>query len=143
MAVKPIPDGYHAITPGMNLKDAAKAIEWFQKVFGAELKVRMDGPDGKIMHCEMRIGDSNVMFSDAVKDPVHNLHAMLYVQDADAVYKRAVDAGATSKQPVTDKPWGDRAGRVVDPFGNQWFIATHKEDVPEAVIKERMKSWKP
>lgn len=139
MSVKAIPDGYQSITAGANLKDAAKAIEFFKKAFGAEEIVCMKGPSGTVMHCEMKIGDSRIMFGDAVKDPVHNIHAMLYVQDADAVFKRAVDAGSTVKQPMSDMPWGDRAGRVVDPFGNHWFIATHKEDVSPEEIEKRMK----
>jgi PhnB protein len=143
MAVKPIPAGYHSITPGMNLKDAAKAIEFFKKAFGAEEKLRMPGPDGKIVHCEMVIGDSHLMFGDAVRDPVQTLSAMLYVDDCDAVFKRAVDAGATVKSPLADFPWGDRGGRVTDPFGNSWFIATHKEDLSKEEIDRRMKDYKP
>jgi PhnB protein len=143
MAVKPIPAGYHSITPGMNLKDAAKAIEFFKKAFGAEETVRMPGPDGKIAHCEMRVGDSVIMLGDAVRDPVQTLHAMLYVPDCDAVYKRAIDAGATAKSPLVDHPWGDRGGRVIDPFGNHWFIATHKEDLSMEEIERRMKDYKP
>jgi PhnB protein len=143
MAIRPIPEGYHSITPGMNLKEAAKAIDFFTKAFGAELKERMDGADGKIMHCEMKIGDSRVMFSDAVKDPVHTIHAMLYVQDCDATFKRALDAGATVKTKMADLPWGDRGGRVTDPFGNQWFIATHKEDLSKEEIARRMKDYRP
>jgi PhnB protein len=143
MAVKPIPDGYHSITAGMNIKNADKAIEWFQKVFNAELKVKMPGPDGKIVHCEMKIGDSILMLGEAVRDPVHNLHAMLYVTDSDAAFKRAVDNGATVKRPMADMFWGDRAGSVVDPFGNEWFIATHKEDVPPEELKKRAEAYKP
>ena len=142
MGVKAIPDGYHSITPGMNLKDADKAIEFFKKAFGAEERERIVGPDGKIMHAEVRIGDSIVMLGEAQRDPVRTLGAMLYVNDADTVFSRAIDAGATVKLPMADMPWGDRAGRVLDPFGNEWFIATHKEDVPMDEIKRRMEAMK-
>ena len=140
MAVRAIPEGFHSITPGMNVKGADKAIEFFKKAFGAEVKLRMATPDGNVAHAEVKIGDSIFMIGDAVRDPVQTLSAMLYVQDSDAVFKRAVDAGATVKMPIADQPWGDRAGRIVDPFGNQWFIATHKEDVSNEEIALRMKA---
>ena len=143
MAVRPIPEGYHTLTPGMNLKDADKAIEFLKKAFGADEKVRVPGENGKVMHAEIKIGDSIVMLGEAIKDPVQTLNAMLYVQDCDAVFKRAVDAGAPAVQQPTVMPWGDRAGRVTDPFGNKWFIATHVEDVSMEEAMRRMKAAKP
>jgi PhnB protein len=140
MTVKPIPEGFHSITPSANIKDCDKAIEFFKKAFGAEERMRHLGPHGKIVHAEVKIGDSIVMLSEAVQQPVHTLQSMLYVTDCDAVFKRAVDAGATVKGPLTDMFYGDRGGRVIDPFGNEWFIATHKEDVPQAELDRRMKA---
>ena len=140
MPVKPIPDGYHSITPSMNIKECEKAIDFFKKAFGAEEVSRNLGPGGKIVHAEVKIGDSIVMLSEAVKQPVHVVHAMLYVADCDAVFKRAVDAGATEMMPPQDMFYGDRGGRVVDPFGNDWFIATHKEDVSPAELEKRVKA---
>lgn len=140
MAVKPIPDGYNSLTPGMNLKDAHKAVEFFKKAFGAEETICMRAPDGKVMHCEMKIGNSRIMFGEAVRDPVHTMHVMLYVNDSDAVFKRAVDAGATVKMPMADQFWGDRAGRVIDPFGNHWFISTHKEDLSPEELEKRARA---
>jgi len=140
MPVKPIPDGYHSITPGMNIKDCEKAIDFFKKAFGAEERSRHVGPHGKIVHAEVKIGDSIVMLSEAVQHPVHVVHAMLYVTDCDAVFKRAVDAGATAMMPPQDMFYGDRGGRLVDPFGNDWFIATRKEEVSPAELEKRMKA---
>ena len=138
MTVKPIPDGYHAVSPTMNVKGADKAIDFYREVFGAKERMRMKGPSGAIMHAEIEVGDSVVMLTEAQRDPVFNLSAMLYVKDSDAVFGKAVAAGSTVKMPLQDLPWGDRGGTVIDPFGNQWFIATHKEDVPEDEINRRM-----
>jgi PhnB protein len=138
MTVKAIPEGFHTLTPQANLVGCDKAIEFFKKAFGAEEKRVMREPGGKVMHAELKIGDSILMLGEAVRDPVSNLNGMLYVNDCDAVFKRAVDAGATALMPVADMPWGDRAGRVRDPFGNHWFIGTHKEDVPDAEVARRM-----
>lgn len=138
MSVKAIPDGYRSITPGANLKDAAKAVEFYKKAFGAEEIECHRDEAGLVRHCVMQVGDSRFMVGESIKDPVHNMHVMLYVQDSDAVFKAAVDAGATVKFPLADKPWGDRGGQVVDPCGNHWFISTHKEDVPHDEIMKRM-----
>ena len=107
---KPIPEGYHSITPSLVFKDAKKAIAFYKKAFGAQETSSFAGPDGKIMHAELKIGDSIFMLSEAVKDPVRTLSAMLYVTDCDAVFKKAVDAGATVKRPLADMFYGDRAG---------------------------------
>jgi PhnB protein len=139
--VKAIPDGYHSITPGMSLRGCDQAIEFYKRAFGAEQRLCLRGPDGKVAHCEIKIGDSVVMFGEASEQhPPHPLHAMLYVQDCDAVFQRAVAAGATVKAPVADQFYGDRAGRIADPFGNEWWIATHKEDVSPDEMERRMKT---
>jgi PhnB protein len=149
MAVKPIPDGYHTVTPYLAVEDAAAAIDYYKKVFGATERVRMDAPDGKIGHAELEIGDSLVMLADAV--PQFSTRAptevgattasiFLYVEDVDAVVKGAVDAGATVLMEVADQFWGDRFGTVQDPFGHQWSVATHVEDVPPEEIEERARA---
>ena len=137
MAVKAIPEGFHSLTPGCVVEGAAKAMEFYKKVFHAEETVRMPGPNGTIMHAEMRIGDSIFMLGDGGPQmPPYAMNVMLYVTDVDTVYKRAVDAGCKVEAALADMFWGDRAGRVVDPFGNTWFIATHKEDLtPEETQK--------
>ncbi len=137
---KPIPDGYHGVTPHLVIREAAKAIEFYKKAFGAEERARMPGPDGKcIMHAEIKIGDSIVMLGEEfpqmqrwvspqqLKGTTIALH--LYVKDVDAAFERAVDAGATASMPVMDTFWGDRYGRVTDPWGHEWSLATHKQDL--------------
>jgi len=147
MAVKPRPEGYHTATPYLTIRDAARAIDFYRQAFGATELMRMPGPGGKIMHAEIRIGDSIVMISD------ENLEMgapspeslggtpgsiFLYVDDVDAVVARATQAGAKVKMPATDMFWGDRFGSVVDPFGHAWGVATHKEDLgPEEIVRRR------
>jgi PhnB protein len=147
MAVKPIPDGYHA-TPYLAVDDAAKAIEYYKKAFGANERVRMNTPDGKIGHAELEIGDSLIMLADpfpqaTTRSPKElggtSASVFMYVEDVDAVVKRAVDQGATVTMEVADQFWGDRFGSVTDPFGHSWSIATHVEDVPPEEIAERAK----
>ena len=148
MAVKPIPDGYHSITPYLVCKGAAKAIEYYKNVFGATETVRMPGPDGKVMHAEVKIGDSMVMLSDENPDrgavapsgKGRSQSVMLYTDNVDAVFKRAVDLGAKSIQDPTDMFWGDRMGNLEDPFGHQWALATHKEDVTPDEMEKRMQA---
>jgi PhnB protein len=149
MAVKPIPDGYHTVTPYLAVDDAANAIEYYKKAFGAKERVRMDAPDGKIGHAELEIGDSLVMLSDpfpqASTQPPKELggtsaSVFMYVEDVDAVVKQAVDEGATVTMEVADQFWGDRFGTVTDPFGHVWSIATHVEDVPHAEMAQRAKA---
>lgn len=139
MPVKPIPDGYNTLTPGCALKGCAKAIDVYRQVFGAEVVARFDAPDGSVAHCELQLGDSRVMMGEA-DGPVspYNWHLMMYVPQCDAVFQRATAAGFTVKQPPTDQFYGDRSARVVDPFGNEWFISTHVEDVSEDELKRRM-----
>jgi uncharacterized glyoxalase superfamily protein PhnB len=139
MAVKPIPDGYHSVTPYLVVKGAAQMIDFLKEAFGAQETFRMPGPEG-IMHAEVRIGDSVVMMSDAMGEygPMPTM-LFLYVEDVDAVYKRALQAGATSTQKPEDQFWGDRAGAVKDAFGNQWWMATHVEDVPFEELERRQR----
>jgi PhnB protein len=148
MGTKPIPEGYHTLTPYLAVDDAAQAIEYYKKVFGAKERMRMDAPDGKIGHAELEIGDSMVMLSDpfpqATTRPPKELGAtsasvFMYVEDVDAVVKQAVDAGATITMEVADQFWGDRFGSIQDPFGHSWAIATHVEDVPPEEMAERAK----
>jgi PhnB protein len=139
MSVRPIPAGYNTLTPGCALRGAAKAIELYQKVFGAEQRIRFDAPDGSVAHAELKFGDSLLMLGEASdQSPAHATHLMMYVADCDSVFKRAVEAGFKVKEPIKVQFWGDRTGRVTDPFGNEWFIATHVEDVSEAEMKKRM-----
>ena len=136
---KPVPDGYHTVTPYLTVKNASEAIDFYKRAFGAEAIVRMPGPDGKsTMHAEIKIGDSMVMLSDEwpqgdVKAPKSlggtTVGVFLYVQDVDALFKRAVAAGATATMPPSDMFWGDRYGKVSDPYGHHWGMATHKLDV--------------
>jgi PhnB protein len=149
MATKAIPDGYHAATPYLAVDDAAEAIEYYKKAFGAKERVRMDAPDGKIGHAELEIGDSLVMLSDpfpqaTTRTPKElggtSASVFMYVEDVDAVVKEAVDAGATITMEVADQFWGDRMGSVKDPFGHSWSLATHVEDVPPEEMAERAKA---
>ena len=148
MAVKPIPEGYHSVTPYLAVEDAAQAIEYYKKAFGAVEQVRMDAPGGKIGHAELKIGDSHVMLSDpfpqaSTKPPKElggtTCGVFMYVEDVDATVKQAVDAGATVTMEVADQFWGDRFGSITDPFGHSWSIATHVEDVPPEEMAERAK----
>jgi PhnB protein len=141
--VKAIPDGYHTLTPATIIPEAAEAILFYEKAFGAKTRLRMDGPDGSVAHAELVIGDSAFMIGTAMGRPAVHLAAMLYVTNCDAVFDRALDAGATVKEPLTDKFYGDRSGTVSDPFGNEWTIATHKEDVSEAEMMKRMAAAHP
>ncbi|MBD3160666.1 MAG: VOC family protein [Candidatus Eisenbacteria bacterium] len=146
MATKPIPDGYHTATPYLIVKGGADAIEFYRNAFGAEEVMRMNGPGGAVMHAEIKIGDSPIMLADEMPDcdwkgpqslggtPVS---LMLYVEDVDARYKKAIQAGAKELRPVKDQFYGDRAGTLADPFGHVWTIATHKEDVPGEEINRR------
>jgi PhnB protein len=149
MAVKPVPEGYHTVSPYLAVDDAAEAIEYYKTAFGAKERARMDAPGGKIGHAELEIGDSVVMLSDALPQfatrPPSELggttvSVFLMVEDVDALVQRAVDAGATVTMEVADQFWGDRFGVVRDPFGHLWSIATHVEDVPPEEIAERAKA---
>ena len=144
---KPIPDGYRTVTPYLTVQGAAKAIEFYKRAFGAHDEGRMDSPDGKrVIHAEIRIGDSMVMLSDefpgmGARSPQAlggtTASIFLYVPDVDAAFKRAVDAGAKALMPPTDMFWGDRFGKLVDPFGHEWAMATHQEDLSDEEIRKR------
>lgn len=142
----PIPKGYYAVTPSIVVRGAAEAIEFYKKAFGAKELNRMTEPSGKVMHAEIRIGDSIVMLGDeypqmgAVSPLGLNGRAaslMIYTRDADALFNQALAAGAKVAMPLTDMFWGDRYGRVVDPYGHDWQIATHKEDVTPKEMAKR------
>ena len=143
---KPIPEGFHTMTPYLCIKDAAKAIDFYKRAFGAQEIMRMTAPGGKIGHAELKIGDSILMISDefdfgAVRSPQTlggtASSVFMYVDDVDKVYNQAVSAGAKSTAPLKDEFWGDRFGSVTDPFGHVWSLATHKEDVAPEEMKRR------
>jgi uncharacterized glyoxalase superfamily protein PhnB len=147
--VKPVPEGFHTITPHITVKNAAQILDFYKKAFGAEEIARMPGPNGEIMHAEVRIGDSPLMLCDEFPDmgkhaprggtPV-TLH--VYVKDCDAFFDRAVKAGAKVIMPLQDMFWGDRYGQLEDPSGHHWAIATHKEDLtPEQIQKNAEKAF--
>jgi PhnB protein len=149
MAVKAIPDGYYSLTPYLVVKGAAEAIEFYKKAFGATETLRMPGPGGRIMHAEIKIGNSVLMLSDENPEqqqlsPVtlggSGSSVMLYTSDVDATFKQATAAGATVVMPLMDMFWGDRMGNLKDPFGHSWAIATHKEDVSPEEMGKRMAS---
>jgi len=145
--VNPIPAGYHTATPYLTLNDGARAIEFYKKAFGAQVLVRMDTPNGKIGHAEIKIGDSMIMVADEMPGAGNRapqslggttMSVFLYVNDVDSSYKQAVDAGAKADMPPADMFWGDRFGKLTDPFGHSWAMATHKEDVAPEEMKKRM-----
>ena len=143
-AAKGVPDGYHTITPQLTLDNAAESIEWYKRALGAEELSRSAGPDGKIMHAELRIGESRFAVSDVMpgmKGPKafggSPASLWLYVNDSDSLFSRAVGAGATVQMPMADQFWGDRAGAVSDPAGYTWWIATRKEDLTKTEIQQR------
>ncbi|MFN2563679.1 MAG: VOC family protein [Gemmatimonadaceae bacterium] len=137
-AVRPIPDGYHTVTPYLVVRDAPRLIEFLQQAFGATERMRAPRPDGTVMHAEVEIGDSRVMIADA-SDSAPPMPACihLYVVDTDALYHLALQAGATSLREPTNQFYGDRMAGVQDPVGNQWWIATHVEDVPPVELALR------
>jgi uncharacterized glyoxalase superfamily protein PhnB len=145
-AVRPIPEGFHTITPHLICSGAAAALAFYQQAFGAQELSRMPGPGGKLMHAQIRIGDSLLMLADdffdagsAASQALKNTHVYihLYVEDADALFARAVEAGARPLMPPADMFWGDRYGQVEDPFGHRWSIATHKRDMtPQQMTQE-------
>jgi PhnB protein len=151
-AVKPIPDGYHTVTPYLIIDGASAAIEFYKKAFGAEELFRMPMPGGRVGHAELQFGSSRVMLADEIPEmdarspkarggtPVSIL---LYVNDCDAVFNRAVAAGGKVQRPMKDQFYGDRSGTLEDPFGHVWSVATHKEDLSMEEIGRRMQSMKP
>lgn len=144
--VKPIPEGYHSVTPYLILRGAARALDFYQRAFGAVERFRMEASDGRIGHAEMQIGDSTLMLADehpemGAKSPESwggsPICLMLYVEDVDLVFAQAVKAGATVERPLADQFYGDRTGGLKDPFGHVWYLATHIEDVPPEEMKKR------
>jgi PhnB protein len=150
MAVQPVPEGYNTVTPYLAVENAAEAIEFYGRAFGAKERTRMEGPGGAIMHAELEIGDSLIMLSDpfpqASTKPPKDLGGtstsiFLYVENIDSVYKQALNAGATSLAEPDDMFWGDRFGAVQDPFGHSWTIATHVEDVAPEEMQRRSEEF--
>jgi PhnB protein len=144
--VKPIPEGYGAVTPYLIVDGAARAIEFYKEAFGAEETFRMEGPGGRVGHAEIKIGDSHVMLADehpemGARGPRSfggsPISLVLYVEDVDATVSRAVEAGAKLTRPVANQFYGDRTGGLEDPFGHAWYVATHVEDVSEEEMKKR------
>jgi PhnB protein len=149
MPVQPIPDGYHTATPYLIVQGAARAIEFYKKAFGATELYRLADPGGRVGHAEIKIGDSPIMLADehpemGARSPQafggSPVSLLLYVEDVDAVFSRAVAAGAQVRRPVKDQFYGDRAGTLVDPFGHSWTVATHKEDVSSEEVQRRFEA---
>jgi PhnB protein len=150
MAVKPVPEGYYTLTPYLAVDDATAAIEWYERAFGAKERSRMPGPDGKIAHAEIEIGDSIVMLADPfpqsnVRPPKEirgtTAAIFMYVENVDDIYRQAIDAGATVTSEPEDMFWGDRFASITDPYGHAWQIATHVEDLTPEQIQERSQEW--
>jgi PhnB protein len=148
-AVRAIPEGYHSLTPTLVCKDAARAIDFYKEAFQAKELGRMTGPGGKIGHAELQIGDSRLMLSDEFQGmasapgptPNTSCSTVLYTDNVDAVFERAVKAGAKVEMPLQNQFWGDRYGKLRDPFGHQWGLAQHVEDVAPAEMERRSKAW--
>ena len=150
--VKAIPDGYYTATPYLYLSEAGKAIDFYKKAFGATETARMNGPDGRVMHAELKIGNSIVMMADEFPEMNNRSprtlggasgSILLYVTDADAAFAKAVRAGAKATRPVELQFWGDKMGALEDPFGHQWSLATHVEDVSPEEMERRMAAMQP
>jgi len=149
MPVKFIPEGYHTVTPYLIVKDAARALEFYKKIFSAKELMRFDMPDGRLGHAEIRIGDSIIMLADEFPEMGHRspkslggspIGLAIYVPDVDTLAKQFVAAGAKEMRPVKDQFYGDRSGTFEDPFGHVWTIATHKEDLTPEEIRRRFKA---
>ena len=149
--VKPIPEGNHAITAGLIVRGGQKAIDFYKTAFGAKVLSVMKGPDGQsVMHAELKLGDTKFYVGDenpdmGAKSPPalggSPVSLNIYTEDCDAMFKKAIAAGATVKMPLDNMFWGDRYGKITDPFGHEWGIATHVEDVSEAEMEKRGKEW--
>jgi PhnB protein len=148
MAVKPIPEGYHSVTPYLIVKGAAQAIDFYKKAFGATELMRFPGPNGTVAHAEIKIGDSPIMLADEGQGNYRSPEAfggspislMIYVENVDKVFDQAVSTGAKSVRPVVDQFYGDRSGTLTDPFGHTWTIGTHVEDVSMQEMQRRMEA---
>jgi PhnB protein len=145
--VKPIPQGFHSVTPSLTIRGAADAIEYYKKALGAKELMRMPGPGGKVMHAELQIGDSIIFISDEFPEYGTSRSPQtlggatgtlnIYVEDVDTAFNRAVSAGGKVNMPVADMFWGDRYGKLIDPFGHSWSIGTHKEDLSGQEVERR------
>jgi len=149
-SVRPVPEGFHTATPTLVVRDAAQAIEYYKKVFGAEEVMRMPSPDGKISHAELKIGDSIIFLSDEFpnmggKSPQtlggFTGSIYLYVPDVDDVFERAVAAGGKAAMPVTNMFWGDRHGNFIDPYGHSWGVSTRTEDLSQEEMGKRAQAY--
>jgi len=147
MSASTTPKGYHSITPYLIVNGATKAIEFYRQVFDAELIMQMPLPDGGVAHAEIKVGDSHLMLSDMCPEEHFKspdelggtpVSIMLYVEDVDTVFAKALKLGATEVRPVHDQFYGDRAGTLQDPFGHVWTVGTHKEDLSESELNKRM-----
>ena len=147
MSVKAIPDGYAGVTPYLIIRDAARALDFYAKALGATEVMRLGYPDGRIAHAEMRIGDGHFMLAEEMADMGFRgplafggtpVSLLVYVDDVDAVFERAIAAGAENQRPVADQFYGDRSGTLVDPFGHVWTIATHVRDVSQEEMRRAM-----
>jgi uncharacterized glyoxalase superfamily protein PhnB len=147
--VRAIPEGFHSITPALTCKGAAGAIDFYKSIFGATEIMRMPGPDGRVMHGEIRIGDSVLFVSDKfpgmscapTPGATNPVYIFLYTENVDATFNRAVAAGAKVDMPLADQFWGDRYGKITDPFGHQWGLAQHVEDVAPEEMQRRSQEW--
>lgn len=147
--VRAVPEGFHTVTPYITCKNAAQAIDYYKSVFGATEVMRMAGPDGKIGHAEIQIGNSRIMLGDefpgmssAPTPGMRNACGLfVYLEDVDATFNRAVAAGATVEMPLTNQFWGDRYGKLIDPFGHNWGLAQHIEDVAPDEMMRRSAEW--
>lgn len=147
---QPIPPGFHTVTPTLTVRNAAQAIDFYKKALGAEERMRMAGPDGKISHAELKIGDSIIFLND--ENPAMGCKSpqtlggstggfYLYVEDVDKAFQRAIDAGGKATHPVTDMFWGDRMGNLSDPYGYTWTLSTHTQDLTEQEMEEGAKAF--
>jgi len=147
--VRSIPEGFHSITPQLTCRDAARAIDFYKEALGAKELTRMAGPNGKVMHAELQIGDSRFMIGDEFpgmsaapnSSALHSTSLFVYTEDVDSAFNRAVKAGARADMPPSNMFWGDRYGKFTDPFGHQWGVATHVEDVAPAEMQRRSEEW--
>ena len=137
--VQPVPSGYTTVTPFLQVRDAQQALDFCKKAFAAEERYKMQGPDGKLVHAEISIGNSVIMLAQSMGSEITTSSFYVYVENCDSLFRRAVNAGAKTKMELRDAIWGDRCGTVSDPFGNTWTVATHREDVPADEIERRYK----
>src|SRR5258708_39616741 len=147
--VRPIPEGYHSITPQLTCRDAARAIDFYKEALGAKEIMRMAGPGGKVMHAELQIGDSRFMIGDEfpgmsvapAPSTLHSSSLFVYTEDVDTTFNRALKAGARSDMAPSNMFWGDRYGKFTDPFGHQWGVPTHVQDLPPPQMQRRSEEW--